>query len=82
MKDARYFTELPSDFFNKLKEASPELTENDLRLCAYIRIGMRAKQIAEMLSITADSVNSNRYRLRKKLGLSRGESLDDFVRKI
>ena len=45
-------------------------------------IGMRAKQIAEMLSITADSVNSNRYRLRKKLGLSRGESLDDFVRKI
>ena len=77
-----HFDSVHPDFFNKLKEASPELTENDLRLCAYIRIGMRAKQIAEMLSITADSVNSNRYRLRKKLGLSRGESLDDFVRKI
>ena len=43
---------------------------------------MRAKQIAEMLSISSDSVNSNRYRLRKKLNLSRGDSLDDFVRKI
>ena len=77
-----HFDAVHPDFFNKLKEASPELTENDLRLCAYIRIGMRAKQIAEMLSISSDSVNSNRYRLRKKLNLSRGDSLDDFVRKI
>lgn len=77
-----HFDAVHPDFFSKLKEASPDLTENDLRLCAYIRIGMRAKQIAEMLHISADSVNSNRYRLRKKLGLERGESLDDFVRKI
>ncbi len=77
-----HFDSVHPDFFSKLKEASPELTENDLRLCAYIRIGMRAKQIAEMLSISSDSVNSNRYRLRKKLGLSRGDSLDDFVRRI
>lgn len=77
-----HFDSVHPDFFNKLKAASPDLTENDLRLCAYIRIGMRAKQIAEMLHISADSVNSNRYRLRKKLGLARGDSLDDFVRKI
>lgn len=35
-----------------------------------------------MLSVTPDSVNSNRYRLRKKFGLSRNESLDDFIRKL
>ena len=77
-----HFDAVHPDFFSKLKETSPDLTENDLRLCAYIRIGMRAKQIAEMLHISSDSVNSNRYRLRKKLNLSRGDSLDDFVRKI
>ena len=77
-----HFDSVHPDFFSKLKEVSPDLTENDLRLCAYLRIGLRAKQIAEMLHISADSVNSNRYRLRKKLGLERGESLDDFVRKI
>lgn len=77
-----HFDSVHPNFFVKLKEASGELTENDLRLCAYIRIGMRAKQIAEMLSVSPDSVNSNRYRLRKKLGLQRGESLDDFIRKV
>lgn len=77
-----HFDAVHPDFFSHLKEAAADLTENDLRLCAYIRIGMRAKQIAEMLSISSDSVNSNRYRLRKKLGLERGDSLDDFLRKI
>lgn len=77
-----HFDSVHPDFFVKLKAASGELTENDLRLCAYIRIGMRAKQIAEMLSVSSDSINSNRYRLRKKLGLQRGESLDDFIRKV
>lgn len=77
-----HFDSVHPDFFVKLKAASSELTENDLRLCAYIRIGMRAKQIAEMLSVSSDSINSNRYRLRKKLGLQRGESLDDFIRKV
>lgn len=77
-----HFDSVHPNFFVKLKEACGELTENDLRLCAYIRIGMRAKQIAEMLSVSPDSINSNRYRLRKKLGLLRGESLDDFVRKV
>ena len=77
-----HFTSVHPDFFVKLKARCSELTENDLRLCAYISIGMRAKQIAEMLSISPDSVNSNRYRLRKKLGLEHGDSLDDFIRNI
>jgi len=77
-----HFDSVHPDFFLHLKERSSELTENDLRLCAYIRIGMRAKQIAEMLSVSPDSVNSNRYRLRKKFSLSKGESLDDFIRRV
>ena len=43
---------------------------------------MRAKQIAEMLSVSPDSVNTNRYRLRKKLGLQRGDCLDEYLRRI
>lgn len=77
-----HFDSVHPDFFNHLKNTCSELTENDLRLCAYIRIGMRAKQIAEMLNVTPDSINSNRYRLRKKLGLIHGESLDDFLRNV
>lgn len=77
-----HFDSVHPDFFLKLKEQASDLTENELRLCAYIRIGMRAKQIAEMLSVTPDSVNTARYRLRKKLGLERGEKLDDYIRRV
>lgn len=77
-----HFDSVHPNFFVKLKEISGKLTENDLRLCAYINIGMRAKQIAEMLSVSPDSINTNRYRLRKKLGLQRGESLDEYIRRI
>lgn len=77
-----HFDSVHPKFFVRLKEICPDLTENDLRLCAYISIGMRAKQIAEMLNVSPDSVNSNRYRLRKKFGLARGQSLDDYIRKV
>lgn len=77
-----HFDSVHPNFFVKLKKISGKLTENDLRLCAYINIGMRAKQIAEMLSVSPDSINTNRYRLRKKLGLQRGESLDEYIRNI
>lgn len=77
-----HFDSVHPNFFVKLKEKCSDLTENDLRLCAYISIGLRAKEIAEMLNVTPDSVNTNRYRLRKKLGLRRGESLDEFIRKL
>lgn len=69
-------------FFARLKEINPELTDSDLRLCTYISIGMRAKEIAQHLSVTPDSVNTARYRLRKKLNLQQGEKLDDFLRSL
>ena len=77
-----HFDNVHPNFFVKLKEQNNKLTENELRLCAYISIGMRAKQIAEMLSVSPESINTNRYRLRKKLGLQRGDSLDEYLRRI
>lgn len=69
-------------FYGRLKEINPDLTDSDLRLCTYISIGMRAKEIAQHLSVTPDSVNTARYRLRKKLNLQQGEKLDDFLRNL
>ena len=77
-----HFDSVHPDFFTKLKNLSAELTENDLRLCAYLRIGMRAKEITSMLSVSPASVNTNRYRIRKKLGLGKEDSLDDYIRRI
>ena len=69
-------------FFTKLKERYSELTENDLRLCAYLRIGLRTKEIATMLTVSPASINTARYRMRKKLNLAKDESLDDLIRAV
>lgn len=76
-----HFDKVHPEFFIKLKEACPELTENELHLCTYMRIGVRTKEIAEMLSVTPASVTTSRYRIKKKLQLGE-ESLDDYLRKL
>lgn len=81
-KAEEQFGQLRPGFFSRLKKICPELTENDLRICLYVSIGMRAKEIAAHLSVTPDSVNTARYRLRKKLNLKSTDKLDDFLRNL
>lgn len=77
-----HFEKVHPDYFALLKKASPSLSENDLRLCAYIRIGMTNKQIAQIFSVLPDTVNTARYRMRKKIGLKSEETLEDFLRNL
>lgn len=77
-----HFDKVHPDFFYKLKNLSPNLSENELRLCAYIRIGMTSKQIGQMISVLPATINTNRYLLRKKFGLKPEVSLDDYIREI
>ncbi|MNS54016.1 Bacterial regulatory protein, luxR family [compost metagenome] len=77
-----HFNEVNPDFFNKLKEACSDLTENNLRMCAYFKMGMTAKQVASILNISVETVKNGRYRLKKKLGLTEQDNLDDFIRNI
>ncbi|MCQ2266071.1 MAG: hypothetical protein MJZ46_08570 [Bacteroidales bacterium] len=74
-----YFTQVHPDFYRKLQADFPNLTANDLRLCAYIKNNLNVKDVAEMTGISADSVKTARSRLRRKLGISNpNDSLFDF----
>ena len=71
--------ELNQALYNRLRELYPDLTVNDLRLCAYIKIGMDSKEIANLFSIKPSSIYINRSRLRKKLNLEPEEDLYAFL---
>ncbi len=75
-----YFEEINKGFFEKLKEINPELTINDLRLCALIKLNMNSKEMASVLNISPNSIKSARYRLKKKLELEVDADLESFVR--
>jgi DNA-binding NarL/FixJ family response regulator len=74
--------ELHQELFKKLKASFPELTNNDLRLCAYINNGFNSKEIADLFNIKPSSVYISRSRLRKKLNLQPDEDLYGFLQKI
>ena len=71
--------ELHQEFFKKLKDQFPDLSNNDLRFCAYIKIGLNSKEIADILNIQPSSTYISRSRLRKKLKLGVDEDLYDFL---
>lgn len=77
-----HFDKVHPSFFNKLKSHCSDLTKHNLHLCAYIRIGLSTKEIAQILNISAETSRTNRYRLKKKLNLGEEESLDDFLRNL
>ncbi|MCK9205117.1 MAG: tetratricopeptide repeat protein [Bacteroidales bacterium] len=76
------FVKVHRNFFNDIKNRCPELTENELRMCAYLRINLRNKEIAKMLNILPESVKTIRYHIRKKLKIDKDISLEDFIRGI
>jgi DNA-binding CsgD family transcriptional regulator len=76
---SEYFDKSNNDFLRKLKENYPELTAADLKLCAYLRLNLSTKAIADLLNLSIRGVESSRYRLRKKLSLGNDVSLFDFV---
>lgn len=73
------FNNSDSEFLGKLKAAHPELSPNDLKLCAYLRLNLSSKEIAQLLNITIKSVEIKRYRLRKKMGLRHEENLVNYI---
>jgi DNA-binding CsgD family transcriptional regulator len=73
------FNETHENYFKKLKVGHPELTPNDLKLCAYLRMNMSSKEIASLLNITVRGVEIRRYRLRKKLSLDHDKNLTEYL---
>jgi DNA-binding CsgD family transcriptional regulator len=77
-----YFEDVHNEFFKRIKEKHPQLTPNDLKLCAYIRMNISTKEIATLLNISYRGVEISRYRLRKKLDLSRDVNLATYLSNI
>ena len=70
------------DFIDRLEQKYPTITKSEKRLCAMLYINMSSKEIAVISNTTIRSVETSRYRLRKKFNLSRDEDMVNFLRTI
>jgi tetratricopeptide (TPR) repeat protein len=73
------FNLVNKNFFDQIQKKFPDLSRNELRLCALIKCNLGNKEIANILNITPDSVKKSRNRLRKRLQLEVDESLTKYI---
>ncbi|OUR91904.1 hypothetical protein A9Q87_08875 [Flavobacteriales bacterium 34_180_T64] len=73
---------LSDAFYSELNSKFSDLSKTDKRLCSLIRLKIDSHEIATLQNITLSSLNTSRYRLRKKLNLSKDDNLDDFIQSL
>lgn len=73
------FSQVHPDFRNKLKEQFPTLSPLEIKVCVLTRAGLKAEEIGEVLSLSERTIENNRFRIRKKLGLKEKEKLDSIL---
>ncbi|MCF8351817.1 MAG: tetratricopeptide repeat protein [Bacteroidales bacterium] len=74
-----HFEEVNPGFFQNLQQKYPQLSQNELKLCAYYRINLGTKEIAKMLNVTTSAVQKSRHRLRKKMDISSETEMPEFM---
>lgn len=64
-----HFTRVHADFYQELQKEFPNLTSNEMKLCAFLRLNMSTKEISAITYQSVNSITVARSRLRKKLNI-------------
>lgn len=70
-----HFEEINPTFFKRLKKAHPSLSENELKHCAYIFMNINTTDVAQLMNINIRSLQTARYRIKKKMELDKDRKL-------
>lgn len=74
--------EVNQGFDAKLIKLYPELTKTEREVCSLLRLNLSIKEIMTIRNASQDAVKSVRYRIRKKIGLSAKEELEQFIQSL
>jgi tetratricopeptide (TPR) repeat protein/DNA-binding CsgD family transcriptional regulator len=77
-----HFEKVHPDFFAKLKQAAPDLSDRELRFCAYLKSNLSTKEIARFTSTTVRSVQQTKYRINQKLSGQSEGNLSDYIQEL
>jgi DNA-binding CsgD family transcriptional regulator len=75
----KHFDIANQQFFKRLNEKHPDLTINEEKHCAFLKIKLTNKEVASILGVAPDTVKKARQRLKKKLELALDDSLKSYI---
>ncbi|MEI6692879.1 MAG: transcriptional regulator [Chlorobium sp.] len=72
-------TESDSFFLTKLQKKHPNLNQRELRISLLVKLNYETTEIARSIGISTRGMESIRYRMHKKLGLGKHESIKTYL---
>ena len=75
----KYFEKMHPAFLAKLSLRFPDLTTNDRKICAMVRLDLSTKEIALMLNRSIRTIESAKYQIKKKLNLGDDQNFTSFL---
>ena len=76
------FKKLNANFISALKENHPTITNNDIELIAFLCMQFDSKEIAQSLNLSHRTIQTRKYRLRKKIGIDGEVEFLDYFKTI
>ncbi len=77
----KMFSQVYPNFYKRLN-LTAKLSQTDIRLASYIKMNHSNNEISRISGISLRTVESQRYRLSKKLNLVKGQDLNRFILNI
>ncbi len=75
-------TEADSHFLSVLRQTFPGLNKRELRICMLIKLNYNTTEIANAIGISTRGIESIRYRMHKKLGLGKHQSIKTYLSEL
>lgn len=77
-----HLEEVHPGFLDKISDSYQGLTSNELRVCAYLKIGLNNKEIATLTNVESASVRRALNRLKKKMSLTIDDGLREYIESL
>jgi tetratricopeptide (TPR) repeat protein len=74
-----HFLKVHPDFYHKLQERFPALSANEKKICAFLKLNLKTKEISSITGQSVKSIEVARTRLRGKFNLQPDENLNAFI---
>jgi tetratricopeptide (TPR) repeat protein len=74
-----HFLKVHPDFYHKLHERFPTLTANEKKICAFLKLNLKTKEISSITGQSVKSIEVARTRLRSRFNLATDENLNAFI---
>jgi len=76
------FKQVHIQFYDNLRKQFPNLTQNEIKICAFLRLNMNVNEISAITYQSTESVRKAKFRLRKKLYVENENDMINLLVKL